>query len=899
MTNKQTDKQLQYSIFSLETSDFYNDHELKIEQELMKLSGRLKRFKAYQFKLQNREECSKRLEFIVAEIPKMNKSIGVFKKKIKDLVKSNNDKRELRQDAIQKVTKNGEVVTNLKKVIKVFDSSFTRSIKIQTELINGIELSEDIIQIKVYRYEVLEELLKNGFTYKGHKYIYLTSSAGMIRNKKTMWIKESKWKMHQDTLTCGLSVEEINRLGGCNINKYQSYLALNFSATKPWQRFNIDKAIVVDDLETDVTSEVDYIDKNTFDIHTKQMNIPIEHTDGCGMILPKRLRKGETHKAFICRLPWIKGLLVPFDFKKFAGDNSKIKDIYGKEWDIVKDDVQIIFTKSQFKMWKYYSSWDSYKDNFKKYNCEAAKMGEDTPPEDVRLTYQILQTLTDVTDKELKQLVTKSMDEIENIGSSRGLMLNLLGATKSNQNKNYFQEALYIYPELLTDPHAKQAIKDKQKSMVNDAKKGKLKTNGTFTYIIPDLYAFCEKLFLNQTPIGLIKNNECYCSRFGKQKLDVLRSPHLYMEHCIRQNVIDEQRKEWFLTEGIYTSIQDPISKILQFDNDGDKGVVSADPLLIEIAERNVKRLNVRPLYYEMDKAEPAEINSDSIFTSLKYAYKANIGVISNDISKIWNRKANQDETEEKLKVIKWLCMVNNFEIDAAKTLIKLRPPKHIRKTMAKYIGEKGGHKKGKEPIKVKLPYFFTYAKDKELHEVEEKNNSTVNRIEDFVYAPTIRYRKAAGKFNFRYLQYRPYSENQADEEDVKLIKAKYDELNKKKRHSLSQELESKDEAVFHQYLRNTLLSLELNKPTKKKEQYISDILIEYLYREKESRHKTSLWGAFGEEILKNLKKNVEGTIQCVDCGNRIKKVTTKKYCEKCAKKAIKKRATKLKQTAS
>ena len=72
-------------------------------------------------------------------------------------------------------------------------------------------------------------------------------------------------------------------------------------------------------------------------------------------------------------------------------------------------------------------------------------------------------------------------------------------------------------------------------------------------------------------------------------------------------------------------SIHDPISKILQFDNDGDKGVVSADPLLIEIAERNVKRLNVRPLYYEMDKAEPAEINSDSIFTSLKYAYKANI----------------------------------------------------------------------------------------------------------------------------------------------------------------------------------------------------------------------------------------------------------------------------------
>lgn len=62
-----------------------------------------------------------------------------------------------------------------------------------------------------------------------------------------------------------------------------------------------------------------------------------------------------------------KGFISPFDFRKFAEENKafKVTDIYGKEWDVVKEDVQIIFTKSQFKMWKYYSSWEEYQFNYK------------------------------------------------------------------------------------------------------------------------------------------------------------------------------------------------------------------------------------------------------------------------------------------------------------------------------------------------------------------------------------------------------------------------------------------------------------------------------------------------------------------------------------------------------
>lgn len=73
-------------------------------------------------------------------------------------------------------------------------------------------------------------------------------------------------------------------------------------------------------------------------------------------------------KNTMFRAPWVKGLLGVFDFRKFIEVNDgspTIKDIYGKEYNIFDDDIRIIFTKSQFKMYKFYDSWDEYKDNFK------------------------------------------------------------------------------------------------------------------------------------------------------------------------------------------------------------------------------------------------------------------------------------------------------------------------------------------------------------------------------------------------------------------------------------------------------------------------------------------------------------------------------------------------------
>ena len=125
-------------------------------------------------------------------------------------------------------------------------------------------------------------------------------------------------------------------------------MALANSATDEWKEFDIDRCIVVDDFETNVEGVFDYIDETDYSITRKTGEVPIPHTDGAGMMLPNVMTKNTMFRA-----PWIKGLLGIFDFRKFVEVNNYshvIKDIYGKEWDIIEDDIQIIFTKSQFKM---------------------------------------------------------------------------------------------------------------------------------------------------------------------------------------------------------------------------------------------------------------------------------------------------------------------------------------------------------------------------------------------------------------------------------------------------------------------------------------------------------------------------------------------------------------------
>lgn len=476
--------------------------------------------------------------------------------------------RVLRPDSIK--DEYGNIMDD--NIISVFDSSFTRMIDAAPD-----SFCEDFLIVKCFYFGVLKDILYHGFDYNGERYIYFTSSAGQIRTKKCVFIKKSVYDAHEKTIMCGLTLKKINELGGNNPNKHLAYTALSSSATDEWEKFDIDKTIVIDDFETDVFGVYDFIDDVDYSITRKEGNVPVPHSDGCGMMLPDAF--GVAQKNKMIRAPWIKGLLGVFDFRKFIevnGCSPIVKDIYGVEHNVIDEDIQVILCKSQFKMWKYYESWSQYKEYFKQYNCSIGYTNEEEDRiKDATINYQMLQTLTDMTDAELMQIAKPSIDKLNNLCHSVGDVQAAFGATAYNTNKTAFQEAILIYPELLNDTYVKTKLKTIKDSLIKKYKAGKLQVNGKYTFVLPDLYAACEHWFMGvENPKGLLQGNDVFCWLFRKgEKLDCLRSPHLFLEHFVARNKAfykDEEQdvfREWFQTDAIYTSSHSLISKVLQFDD--------------------------------------------------------------------------------------------------------------------------------------------------------------------------------------------------------------------------------------------------------------------------------------------------------------------------------------------
>lgn len=820
----------QCHLYAVATDAFYNQEEQKINNKLLKLY-RLKNNAKYQ----STKESSKRL-------------IKKYKKQLTEMLNESlkcSYPRTLNIEALKD-----------KSIISLFESALTRMLKIQTN-----ELTTEIIIINVFYFQIFESIVKNGFLLNGEKYIFLTASAGQIRTKRAVFIKESSYEKIKNKLMCGLTVEDINEQGGINPNKYLAYLALSNSATEVWEDFDIDKSIVVDDFETMVEGEVDFIDEVTYEITRKKDNIKIPHMDGCGIMLDGPTR--------MVRLPWVKGLLVQFPFDIFIKERCPngeciVTDIYGQKHNIIGEGIKYIFTKSQFKLYKYFHSWNCYKERFKNNECEACycNIEEDFIPKS-RINYQMLQTLSDMKDDEIEKLTKQSIEEIQSIGNDYQTTMRLLGATDYNKNPSWFQEALMIYPELFRDSYCRDILKQTKQSLVKQAKGGRLRVNGKYLFLSPDLYAFCEWLFFGeQNPKGLLEDGEVYTTEFKNgDELACLRSPHLYREWPIKQNKRNEEIDKWFgMTKCIYTSCHDLITRYVMADVDGDKLLVIKDKLLTKIAKRNME--GIVPLAYNLKKAKAELLSGESMYRGMALAYTGgNIGPISNNITKVWN---SGKIGEEQLNVVKWLTYTNNQVIDYAKTLWLADPPKEVKNIIKSYT-------------KAKVPDFFIYAKDKELHQVEQPNNSTMNRIAASIPDSKLIFSKSISKFDYRMLMNLDCDFSISAENPV--VKA-YDYWNARINEFEDDKAVKNQDMYKYRNLRKKVLE-ETNKDI----DYIVNTLVAYLYTVRKTSAKKGLWDSFGDIIIENLKNNLKdrGKV-CQSCGKRFKpKRITQNYCsEEC-----------------
>lgn len=593
---------------------------------------------------------------------------------------------------------------NINKQIALFESEMVRYSESD---LDGFPLIMDIVYMKIaYQTLVFKQILDRGLLIDDKKYVFYTATTSQMKNGEFVLVQEDFYNKNQNRFMCGLTDDIINQKGGCNSGKYLAYkgLPLSSSIEPEGYEIDIDKCIVVPDFKTAVNEDVECIDidhekRELIGIERRKENVEIPQTDGAGMFLP-----GVLPASAQIRCSHLKGAIFPFDFRKFLGQdevegvrpNPIIKDAWEDIHDVIKEDIQVIFTASQLKMWKYYESWEEYKKAFHANGMKISinKFADTEPKGYAKTSYQFIQTLSSekLTDERLAELCADTIEYLDKMKTDLDTMIKI-----ASKDDDYISLALEVHKELVYDEYIQSKLESKFKSERNDARGNKLiLRDSLYSYICPDLYAFCTWLFCGiENPKGIIPHNYVYNSFYNDKPyevVDCLRSPHLYVEHGIRNLVkgdVLEKCREWFNNLDTVVSSHDLLCRLLMFDVDGDEILLTPNKTIIECVPDDIV-----PLYYIPFEPVRTEINNDAIYQAIVSCMEnTQIGDISNVMTKNYN---NADTDIDFNKI---MCCYNNLSIDYPKTqdIVKLG------KYEEKYNVLKGENN----------PYFFRYAKGK------------------------------------------------------------------------------------------------------------------------------------------------------------------------------------------
>ena len=806
------------------------------------------------------------------------------KSDVEELIKKNNSIRFVSEKELTK-----------KNVIAIFENDIIRlALKDRKESKADMQLLDEIVFVKVYHLDILQQIINNGCLINGNKYIFFTATTGQQRKQTIVLIRQDFYIKHKRNITCGLDIERINRNGGQNAGKYISYNALILSTSIPFEnKIEWDRCIVVNGLETFVNELVKFLDVDTMEVAKKydyytdkkgNKGVKIEHTDGAGMFLP-----GEQPNSFQVRGRYIKGAMFPFDFRTFAlevANNTKITDYKGLVHDIIEEDIRYIFTTSQFKNCDYYDSWDEYKQICNEEEIELTVNNWATKPtQKVRWAYQFTQTLKYNADiNALKDMVREYLN---NCKLKLDYALELIGLKFEPEKPKPLAEAMSLYPELVYDKKIMNNIKKKVGDERKKARIGKFWVDGTYTYAMPDMYAFCEYLFMREkSPKGLIPKNQIYSKSFDDKPITnvcVLRSPHLSgYEYAKRTLIKTDECKKWFVSNDTVLSIHDLNSKILQLDVDGDEVMVCSQKEIWNLAE------DKPPLFYEMAKADPIQIDNDAIFDTLKKAFEnCLVGFISNGQSRLWNVDKEEDIDDDLICIE---TALNNYSIDYPKTGVNLELRKYpgIWEKHLQYVGD---FPSGIEPI-IKKPYFFIEKEGKKKSDVAEcekyyepYNESIMNRICKEIDKGVVRdysYSEADGEFDYRMLMNNEKDENGNMKHKVnsnaryyynlmkELIRLKRVEKRLSQNYKSTptndendKEEKSNDFSLFYyEAIKsvNSLFSVKVNDVEYYNEDLAVNTIIHILYNQDTLANyfPSILWECYGDVVVKNIARNLK-----------------------------------------
>nr|DAK84775.1 MAG TPA: RNA dependent RNA polymerase [Caudoviricetes sp.] len=437
---------------------------------------------------------------------------------------------------------------------------------------------DDIVNVKVVTKKEYREIAKTGFNLNGKHYVRFMVGAGQMRRNTITFINEKLLEHMQEHLMCGLN----GKIKTINLAKLSAYYALSFSSVL-WVR--TPRVCVIKDFETVIPKQkVNWIyqDENKDNqIEEREIDVKLNSADGQGLITPEMATLWAEDMnlkyipcSFVVRTAFIKGNLVTFDFKKYAREHGVefIKDRYGTEYKV--EDIDVLLSESQFKMAKYYSSWEGYLSYHESYNLKwgVARYNKEYDDEYVLTNYQYIQVLN-LNKEDIKGLVSYTINWIKNICSGNPFYALSYNVGVKNENDtiegiinscgSLFTKAIMKNPIMLEDGYVQRKIYNSIKESIRQAKLGRIWVKGNYQFMISDPVAQCRSA-LGLSPEGILPTNNVYSnfwnSRTSSSEIVCCRSPLTYYSEVNPLKLFEsEETKKWYkyIYSGMIYSIYD------------------------------------------------------------------------------------------------------------------------------------------------------------------------------------------------------------------------------------------------------------------------------------------------------------------------------------------------------
>lgn len=757
---------------------------------------------------------------------------------------------------------------------------------------------KDLISVSVEDNTEKYKATKGIISFNGVKFKRIVSSSSNVRNSKVLFIREDLFDKANEILLCGLP----NGLMHDCFAKFSAYYALASTDSVP---VTMPRIIVINDYKHSIIETFDLVKEVNKDEYKVENNVvrncDIQPFDGAGLVDSSMAKKWVYNDLKLKYVPssfqircmvGIKGNLYTFNIKEYAKSKgvTKIIDAWEKEWDLFDNNgdllIDAILTKSQFKFFKQYSSFQDWFEKFntvtqgylRTFNISRWSVNPKKLKSESVLSYQPFQTIA-ISQEQVKLLCARTLEIYKNIKcdvdkflSYRGL--NNISDETGEEINDYFvppyYEALSANKELFKDDWIQSKIKDDLKGFKNRCCRGMIFTKSSYQTFIPDLVALAECAF--GFPVrGVLKKGEVY-NKFwyvqGISKLGLVRFPHIAREwktlNVVLPEAEDVQYLSW-MNEGYVINIWDSTALRLgtaDFDGDCIYGVAE-DTVLSILGEQESNTILFIPNDEKSNDKVLVPINDMAklIVTDCN-GMESNIGSCINQITKLWSLE--QNEIVE--NYIKIMSVIGSKIIDFAKTGIKAEIPNDIKKVL----------------LREKLPYFMKYKYPKistlektinENRTIEGKkgieklnrNDCTMNRICMYMESELDKIDKEfiheveKNKDNFDWWKLIKSKVNQSSE-TYRRVKKEFLKLNTQHRSLAQQRLfctnpenirdNNYKYKIFYEYCKDVLLLATYREDI----DMLLDCMLMICYTNKDFIDKAILWNSFPEEMVNRAK---------------------------------------------